>query len=351
MKLTNDCVICTMNSNEIDICEWIVHHLLLGFKHIFIYDDHAEPPVQEIVDTLPKEFSDKVTCYRLDATYEINNEDYEAHPRSGLKFFDASLYKRFKYNKQKYLMNYFLKHHRNVARFCLFSDIDEFIYLKTCKTITEFLDKMFNYDIITLTWAYYGTSYYADKPPGLVVDNFRFTNGYTNSDGFSEQKCIVKLKNVSEMECIHSYYNHEKCNLLSQQGKYFIQKYDNSTPFGELEIHINHYITKSYRSGLIKKSKHCLGQTNEFNRTTENLLCMCLGLDKIKDKHIMEKYVTPINKILNYKLNDNHNRFDINYTPYVYINNKPITWSWVKNNKDDPDKIQEIIDCENLIYK
>lgn len=351
MNSTNDCVICTMNSNEIDISEWIVHHLLLGFKRIYIYDDHANPPVQEIVNKLPDEFKEKVTTYRLDASYEINKEDYEPSPRFDLRYFDFDLYKRFKHNKQKYFMNYFLKEHRDVAKYCLFSDIDEFIYLKSCKKITDFLDRMFNFDVISLTWAYYGTSYYADKPPGLVIDNFRFTNGYTQVGQLSEQKCIVKMKNVGEMECIHSYYESEKCFKMAEEGTYFIQKIDNDTKFGDLEIHLNHYITKAYRSGLIKKSQHCLGQTNEFNRTTENLLCMCLGLDDIKDKHIMEKYVEPVNEILNYTLNDNHNCFDISYTPFCYMNDEKLSWPWVKKNKDNPDKIQEIIDCENLIYK
>jgi hypothetical protein len=210
---------------------------------------------------------------------------------------------------------------------------------------------MFNFDVISLTWAYYGTSYYADKPPGLVIDNFRFTNGYTQVGQLSEQKCIVKMKNVGEMECIHSFYESEKCFKMAEEGTYFIQKIDNDTKFGDLEIHLNHYITKAYRSGLIKKSQHCLGQTNEFNRTTENLLCMCLGLDNIKDEHIMEKYVDPVNEILNYTLNDNHNCFDISYTPFCYMNDEKLSWPWVKKNKDNPDKIQEIIDCENLIYK
>jgi hypothetical protein len=30
-------VIATMNSNEIDINEWVVHNILLGFEHIYIY--------------------------------------------------------------------------------------------------------------------------------------------------------------------------------------------------------------------------------------------------------------------------------------------------------------------------
>jgi len=51
-----DCVIVTMNSNEIDINEWIVHNILLGFSHIYIYDDHSNPNIKDTINLLPYEY-------------------------------------------------------------------------------------------------------------------------------------------------------------------------------------------------------------------------------------------------------------------------------------------------------
>ena len=64
-------IIVTMNSNEIDINEWIVHNILLGFEHIYIYDDNSNPKMSDIISELPNDFYQKVTIYRLDSHYEI----------------------------------------------------------------------------------------------------------------------------------------------------------------------------------------------------------------------------------------------------------------------------------------
>lgn len=43
------------------------------------------------------------------------------------------------------------------------------------------------YDIIYIPWIYYGTSFYIDKPKGLLLDNFR-----CHGSGYTCGKSIVK---------------------------------------------------------------------------------------------------------------------------------------------------------------
>ena len=62
----------TMNKCEENINEWIVHHILLGFEHIYIYDDNSKIPISNTILELPEYFKKKITIYRLDHEYEVN---------------------------------------------------------------------------------------------------------------------------------------------------------------------------------------------------------------------------------------------------------------------------------------
>ena len=327
-----DLIIVTMNSNEIDLNEWAVHHILLGVDHIYIYDDHSDPMISVIVSELPDEFKSKITIYRLDSHYEINQGTYTSKDTDKLLYFDQTIYDKHKTNKQRYLMNYFIKYHKHISKYCFFCDVDEYIYLKEDDSIMEYLHKMSEYDVIYIPWIYYGTSFYVDKPKGLLLDNFRCHSGRYDCG-----KSIVKMANVSEIHCIHS--------IADEYKKY---SYDRNDPLYSHPIHINHYITKAYKSVLRKKKQHCLGQTNDFYRSIQIILCFGIGdvISKIKNEHIMEKYVSKINRVLNYELND---QFDFNYSERarIFVDNKPLN----EIQPQDLALIEYILDSKNVEYK
>jgi len=337
----NNCVIVTMNSNEIDINEWVVHNILLGFSHIYIYDDHSNPNIKDIIDLLPDEYKKCVTIYRLDCYYEIKKIDYEKTPKNNLLYFDSDLYKRHKINKQRYLMNYFLKTHKNVAKYCFFTDIDEFIYLKDDLTINTYLEKMENYDIIYIPWIYYGTSFYIDKPKGLLIDNFRF-----HSNKYECGKSIINMQNINEINCIHTI------NRSIDKNKYF--DYDRNAPLFTHDIHINHYITKAYKSVIRKKKEHCLGQVSCFDRSISHIVLFhdAGGLCQVRSNHIMQKYVEKINDVLKYELNLDHNTEKDEYkykTPKCYLNENKLDNAYISKNITTI--LEDILQCDNVYYK
>ena len=307
-------IIVTMNSNEIDINEWIVHNVLLGFEHIYIYDDNSNPKISEIITALPTDYYQRVTIFRLDSHYEINKKVYESDEETReLLYFDKDIYDKHKSNKQRYLMNYFLKHHKGISKYCFLCDIDEFIYLKDDLSINDYLNKMDNYDIIYIPWIYYGTSFYIEKPKGLLIDNFR-----CHMNNYDCGKSIIKMDTVTNVECIHT---------ISNDSKYTSFIYDRTAPLYTHPIHINHYITKAYKSVLKKKKEHCLGQVNDFYRTPEYILHLGgSGLNIVTDKHIMEKYIPRINNVLNYELNDCHVDYNLylKYSSTIMIDNIPL---------------------------
>lgn len=333
-----NCVVVTMNSNEIDVNEWIVHNILLGFDHIFIYDDNSNPKIIDIIDELPINIKQHVTIYRLDSHYEINKEDYMVTRPNNLLYFDESIYIKHKTNKQRYLMNYFLKYHKNISKYCFFCDIDEFIYLKEDNTISEYLLKMKEYDIIYIPWIYYGTSYYIDKPDGLLIDNFR-----CHANFYSCGKSIINMNNIDEIFCIH------KINKNIDNTKYY--KYDRNSTLFTHPIHINHYITKSYKSVLRKKKEHCLGQTNDFYRDISHIIRMGIGngLNTITKDHIMEKYVENINNILRYNLNENHILYDKYDKGIIQFNDIILSYEYINNN-NNLQLIKDLLESNNVKY-
>jgi hypothetical protein len=332
-------VIATMNSNEIDINEWVVHNILLGFEHIFIYDDNSNPKIIDIINELPDNFKEKVTINRLDSHYEIMKGEYTTdEEKNKLLYFDNEIYQRHKSNKQRYLMNYFLKTHKHISKYCFFCDIDEFIYLRDDVTIHDYLLKMSLYDIIYIPWIYYGTSFYIDKPKGLLLDNFR-----CHGSGYTCGKSIVKMSNLDEIICIH-IINNVNTNL-----SYY--EYDRKSPLFTIPIHINHYICKSYKSVLRKKKEHCLGQTNDFQRTIPQILFFGIGngLNCILNNHIMEKYVNNINNVLHYELNNEHNDFNSFSNGVIYFNGVNLDSEYIINNSSIQ-LINDILNSENVVY-
>ena len=344
-------IIVTMNSNEIDINEWITHNILLGFSHIFIYDDHSNPPITNIICELPQNISEHVTIYRLDSHYEINVGDYlspfNTIDTSQLLYYDEEIYKKHKLNKQQYLMNYFLKYHKNIANYCLFTDIDEFIYLKDWDNINDYLLTMKDYDIIRLPWIYYGTSYYVDKPKGLLIDNFRYhANEYAGGAG----KSIINMNTIDEIYCIHKIIrDNNKDKYTIHNVRYF--EYDLSMPLFTHPIHINHYVCKSYKSVIRKKKEHCLGQTSGFKRPLGHILCFGVGnaLNIISEDFIMEKYVKNINDVLNYELNTSHKNIKNNTVMKLICDDIEITFLYIINNVS-MDLLNKILYSDNIKY-
>jgi hypothetical protein len=88
-----------------------------------------------------------------------------------------------------------------------------------------------------------------------------------------------------------------------------------------------------------------------FDRTIGQLIATCMGLDRIHDKHIMEKYIPRINNILNYKLNENHYRFGKNYRAKCYYNGMELSYGWLKKQQITTELLDDIIVSKNVEYK
>jgi hypothetical protein len=349
-------IIQTMANNEPHISEWIVHHILLNFDHIYIYDDNSIIPIQDVVNNLDEYFRSRVTVYRLDNSYEFYNKNINFDVTS-LKYYDEKIFNEYKNYKQFYLLNYFLKYHKTVAEYCFFTDADEFIYLKDLNNIKDFIKKYYNYDMIYINWIYYGTSFHINDPKGLVIDNYRLHNRTYSDCG----KSIVRLSKLKFINNIHEILGGESYFHLTEENrkylennKFNINKFDYNQPLHTLPIHINHYITFNLKHYISKKMRYGLGQTNMFNRDMNGIIRCTIGKSLCyKDIHIMEKYVKNVYKytygnediIGNYITYDNYEK----YTGDVYFEGNIINENNYSSyaNKHD---LEKIVNSNNIYY-
>ena len=323
----DNCVIFTINKCENDINEWIVHHILLGFQHIYIYDDNSIIPILSTISILPDNIKACVTVYTLTNEYEINPNKLNA-PIPELIYYDEEIYNRFNHEKQLYFYNYFVKYHKDKAKWVLCCDVDEYVYLSIDTNINDYIESVQEYDIIFLPWVMYGTSYFTDKPSGLIIDNFRCHE----SSYFGTGKSIINIKNIKQITHVHTINN---INNIHRPNVLNVK-------IGELRAHLNHYFTKDCKSFYSKKMKIARGQTNFFERTPSSIIGPTVSPQFNKcTNHIMEKYVNRIIDILHVP-----NALNFNFNIYTHIlrkDNKIINHKYVLNNCTTYSDVEDFI--------
>ena len=260
------------------INEFIVHHILLGIDHIYIYDDGSIIHISEKIKELPSWMQQKVTVYRFDNSFNF----YDINSFKKSNYFIESIYEKYKTRKQLYFMNHFLINNKNKSKWCAFLDSDEFIYLKNEQNIKSLLLNFDNFDCIHIPWIYYGTSYHIDQPDGLVMDNFTYHSNTYSDCG----KSFAKLSSINNIECVHLISTEIKRHQLNYSSKLY-----------ELPIHINHYITNSVKTYLKRKLRNNIGQPNGNIRNASEFYNTLCGCNNLKD-YIMHKYVDGVNDIL-----------------------------------------------------
>lgn len=137
-------VICTIARKEnLYIKEWVDYHLLIGFSHIYIFDNNRTGE-ERISDILGNEYEDKVTIV------PIHDIDYP----------------------QMYVYNeFYLKY---IFDWVAFIDVDEFITLSNkFDNISGFINSMpTKFDAIYLNWMCYGDNNHLDKTESGVIERF-----------------------------------------------------------------------------------------------------------------------------------------------------------------------------------
>ena len=336
----------TAKDEDIIICEWIVHNILLGIDHIYIYDDYSIIPITTTIQILPEWILQKVTVYRLEFDYyneeEIKNTEYWDFYNKEEKW-SRSI-------KQRFLINYFINKHKNISNWGLFIDVDEFIYLKTDTNMNEFIKKYNNESGLYLQWLMYGTSFHIDiNKQTLIMDN----NLYHSNKYHPNGKSIVKMNNINKINNSHTLIND-------------LYYFDTNIKIFDLPIHLAHYHKISVKTYLKRRLRKEIGHINGNIRDSNNIISLLTyDNDTYDEINPMNKYIIEINKILNKEfyfpldyscINKSNNIIqkyfnEKNNLCSIIIYNNGITISPIKQICNiNYELLQEIIYSNNLTY-
>jgi hypothetical protein len=331
-KKYNSAIHTTARDEDNIINEWIVHHILLGFEHIYIYDDNSIIPISDTVKILPDWIQKKLTIYRLTFDNFVDDEIINT------EYMDFYKTKNFD-NKQIFIISYFIFKHRHLINWCYFCDVDEFIYLKDHENINDFLNNYKNVTNLLIPWILYGTSYIVENTykEHLIMDYNRY-HRITYCDDFYAGKSIT---NLNEEFDIFNYH------IITKNNLYYIYC---KTEIFNLPIHINHYQKIDVKTYLKRKLRNDIGNSNMNKREATHLFKMLVE-DNITNLHSnkMDKYIVKIAKILN-KIIINYN-LDLNKdynlcSNILYSNNQFISI----NSKITYDLLKDLLNDENLRY-
>lgn len=221
--------ICAMMKNEhLDIREWIEYHKTIGTGKFYLFDHGSVPPMIDII-------FDYVSSGLV--TYYYQGQLVTKVP-----------------NMQVYSYDWCIQHHRRQHRFIGFIDIDEFIFIKSGKQITEILPKYEKHGGLTLNWMIFSSSGHVSRPTGGVVRSY---TKCTSRDPFLNKhvKSIVNTEYVNRSANSPHWFHYNQ-RVFSVDVNEVVMKGFINKPTEDLfrEIYLNHYITKS-EEDFERKSK------------------------------------------------------------------------------------------------
>ena len=207
----SDACICAIAKNEdLYLDEWIQYHLALGFKHIFLYDNHDEPTL------------DKILRSRGHSSSYITVIHWPGH---------AAQYPAY---------NHFIKQSfATKFKWVSFHDIDEFIVLLKHANINAFLEEYCPSGSISLNWLMFGSSDIKQYTHFPVTQRFQRCD--TNPD-----QHVKSINVIADIECItnaHYVYLKPGKKQRDTSGNEFFGPWNNNGPIDV--AHINHYWCKS----------------------------------------------------------------------------------------------------------
>lgn len=265
------CVL-AIQKNETHINEWITYHLNLGFDYIILGDNN-------------------------DIGNELNISDYNGKvivvPLNGIDMREEHGYHRILLNHTDIISK--IKHYN--IDYCCNIDLDEFVELKCCSNIKDFITNYivnYNLNIISIRWETYDDNniiYKSEESDSVINDykhnliSYNKNNWCVDDDELSWSKIIFKTSYLFD----NNLYISSHCLFNNNELFY-------GSLINENIISINHFRTKCLERYLINKcilnksnrepftlnGEYIIGRFFEFNKLTKEKL--------IAAKEICDKY-------------------------------------------------------------
>ena len=127
------------------ISEWLQYYDLIGFDHVYLYCN----------DDDPGEFADQVFGTELSRKDFVSFEHFSGQGQQSRMYLDA------------------IARARRESEWVTFLDIDEFLTLYNCNSISEFMEhNAVNADSVHFNWLNFGNSGFVSRPEGSVLRQY-----------------------------------------------------------------------------------------------------------------------------------------------------------------------------------
>lgn len=228
------------------LAEWIEFHLMLGVRHIFLYDNGS-------TDNTPRVLA---PYFRAGSVTLIPWWNFSMTlPPQGLGYAHA-------------LCNFAMD-----FRWVAFIDVDEFLFPVQGNSLDETLDELAHLPAVCMPWINFGPSGHQKQPEGPVIAN------YTERAAFpprTDQYSLLRYKSIVNPREVESVGTH--ICLLRGRGRMFINDRGQQVPFHQArntryatadKLRLHHYFTRSYEE--IEK-KIVKGRVSKFGQVNPNAL-------------------------------------------------------------------------------
>jgi hypothetical protein len=137
------CLVAILKDEEPFLDEWIVYHRMLGIDHFFLYDDHPDFPLRELLKPY-REYVTVIDWCGMDKTFTGRSNQIKAYTHA-------------------------LDHYASTFDWVLYLDGDEFVVLHKHENVQDFLADFEDCSAVSLNWHVFGHNGYYDNPEGLIT--------------------------------------------------------------------------------------------------------------------------------------------------------------------------------------
>jgi hypothetical protein len=228
-------IIFTNAREEKNILEWVIHHINMGFNHIYINDHKSIIPISNILKNIPS---------HLITVNEINTNTIDK----------ANLY---------YYANTFAK--KNNYNWMLYLDADEFLVLNNDNCIDTFLKKYEIYDQIVLNWLLFGSNSLDSENDNTILENYtkcenrldRHTKTFLH---ISDKEIVIKNPHIYILENMSKSVTSDFEPLNIDEPWFF----ENKKKFFEVPAYVAHYYYQNYETYTKRKIMLPRDDNNEY---------------------------------------------------------------------------------------
>ena len=266
----NKTILFTNVRNELNMSEWCLHHLLLGFDYICIFDHKSTIPLNKTDFGLPIQLSNRIQIIRCEWITPVKIP--------------------------------LMKQAVNIAKqlnidWMLYLDADEFLVLNSFTHIKQMLKVFKNADSLAINWLMFGSNNHIKEPPGYIIEN------YTKSDLLINKhvKSFVRPNQVTNVTNPHFFHIHNSQKRVSVQGNVINQykpEFNESAcslEYSKVHAYVAHYVFQSEETYINRKLKLPRDDTSSFRKEDKNIHDKHNEVDNLSVKN---KYLDNLKKIL-----------------------------------------------------